>query len=120
MSIPLPPEVVARIRATAADGTLTEARPDPPLDGTALIEGQPPDVLPAMMKLAGGAGLARLQRAMADRANERNLLLYAGEKGLFRFVGPVDARLARHRANVLALYRLKPPLTRTPRPAPNA
>jgi hypothetical protein len=104
-----------------------------------------------MMKLAGGAGLARLQQAMADRANERNLLLYAGEKGLFRFVGPVDARLARHRANVLALltffvlidehatvqgleqqaltaflsvldalYPLKPPLTRTPRPAPNA
>jgi len=88
---------------------------------------------------------------LADRASKRNTLLYASEKAAPRFLGSVDAEIARHRADVFwlltffvlidedatvqglvqqaltaflsvldALYPLKPPLTRTPRPAPNA
>jgi hypothetical protein len=92
-----------RYLTTAPDGTPVALYPIPPLDGKAVIEGQQPDVLPELLKLAGGADLARLKEAMVERANERNRLLYASEKGLLRFAGPVDAEIARHRNNIIAL-----------------
>ena len=94
-----------RLRAlgTAPNGQAVAVYPDPPLHGTASVDGQAPELLSEMTKAYGGSDLPNLRKAMRVRANERNQWLYATEKGLPGVTGPIDAPVALYRQNVFTL-----------------
>jgi hypothetical protein len=80
--------------------------PIPPLDFIVTVDGKDPDVMAEMLKLSGGEGLSRLQQLIRERANERNQLLYAGEKGLRIYTGSIEPHFARYRQNVFGLLTI--------------
>lgn len=88
---------------TAPNGEKVAIYPVPPLNANATIGGDEPDFTAELTRVFGGNELPQLRKAMRARANERNELLYASEKGLPGVSGPIDEEIRRYRGNVFAL-----------------